>query len=113
MVPNKSNPLKVDDSAPSLSSLLVMDFFVTLAASTMLGDAFFHILPNVLGLHDHAVTEGHDDHDDHEDEEEFFMALKKLSVVLAVMYGMWIMESAMKIIGVGGHSHRKGQFTLG
>jgi hypothetical protein len=97
---------KVEDSAPKLSNLLVMDFFVTLAASTLLGDAFFHILPSVLGLHDH---EDHEDYADHDDE-AFFSALKKLSVVLAVIYGMWIMESTMKIVGIGGHSHRKGQF---
>jgi hypothetical protein len=92
-----------------------MDFFVTLAASTMLGDAFFHILPSVLGLHDHEDHDDHDhddpdhDHDDHDDE-EFFTALKKLSVVLSIIYAMWIMESTMQIIGVGGHSHRKGKF---
>ena len=39
----------------------ILDIFVSLAASTMLGDAFFHILPQVLGIHDHD----HDDHDDH------------------------------------------------
>ena len=29
---------------------LLGDFFISLAVSTMLGDAFFHILPEMLGL---------------------------------------------------------------
>ena len=64
------------------------DFFVSLAASTMLGDAFFHILPQVLGIHNHAHGDeeddhghshdhfdgnGTDNHDDHGDEHEEFM----------------------------------------
>ena len=28
------------------------DFFVSLAISTMMGDAMFHILPEMLGLHE-------------------------------------------------------------
>ena len=43
----------------------LVDFFITLAASTMLGDAFFHILPRVLKIHVHSLTgDSHDDHDD-------------------------------------------------
>ena len=46
----------------------VTDFFITLAASTMLGDAFFHILPRVLGIHDHALD---DDHENHRSDQSF------------------------------------------
>ena len=57
----------------------------------MLGDAFFHILPQVLGIHNHAHGEEEDDHghshdhfdgngtdshDDHGDEHEEFMEVR-------------------------------------
>ena len=45
---------------------LITDFFIGLAVSTMTGDAFFHILPHMLGMHGHA----HDDHHDHDHEPE-------------------------------------------
>ena len=37
--------------------MLLTDFFIALAVSTMVGDAFFHILPHMLGLHSHDHEE--------------------------------------------------------
>ena len=86
----------------------------------MLGDAFMHILPAVLGLHSHdePVEEEEDGHS-HEHREEhghshdeepveepdlYMEAIKKLSVVVGIIYFFWIFEQTMSIIGHG-HSH--------
>ncbi|CAG5102205.1 Oidioi.mRNA.OKI2018_I69.chr1.g190.t1.cds [Oikopleura dioica] len=41
----------------------IYDFFIALGVSTMLGDAFLHILPAVLGLHSHDDGEAHAEED--------------------------------------------------
>ena len=40
----------------------------------MTGDAFFHILPHMLGMHGHA----HDDHHDHDHEPEARIQIQEL-----------------------------------
>ena len=93
----------------------------------MLGDAFLHILPAVLGLHSHdePAAEEEDDHghshehrtdpDDHghshdaesdlvEEPDLYMEAIKKLSVVVGIIYFFWIFEQTMSIMGHG-HSH--------
>ena len=88
----------------------IFDFFITLAASTMLGDAFFHILPKVLGLHGHGAgdddghEDGHDDVDDHDDS-EYFNALGKIGVIISVMYAFWVFETLVCLLGGAEHSH--------
>jgi zinc transporter ZupT len=88
----------------------------------MLGDAFLHILPAVLGLHSHdEPAEGEEDHghehrtdpDDHghshdaepvEEPDLYMEAIKKLSVVVGIIYFFWIFEQTMSMMGHG-HSH--------
>ena len=41
----------------------------------MTGDAFFHILPHMLGMHGHA----HDDHHDHDHEPEVRSQIRQLN----------------------------------
>jgi len=83
----------------------VTDFFITLAASTMLGDAFFHILPRVLGLHDHAPNDNHDTHTDDNGHDEFMNAIGKIAVVISVMYGFWVFETLVCLLGKANHAH--------
>ena len=90
----------------------IFDFFITLAASTMLGDAFFHILPKVLGLHVHAVGDDHDhdhDHDEHDehddhDDSEYMDALGKIGVIMSVMYAFWAFETLVCLLGGDKHT---------
>ena len=93
--------------------LFVGDVFLGLAVSTMLGDSILHILPAVLGLHNHD-EEKHDDHGSHEDhsdsghdDTEYYMVVGKLGTLVGAMYLFWIIESFMTILGRG-HSHSHG-----
>ena len=97
--------------------MLVTDFFIALAVSTMVGDAFFHILPHMLGLHGHTHEPHHDseegglfdDHDDEhseEDESDFAIMTAKIGTLVGSMYVMWLIGALMQLIGNGhGHSH--------
>ena len=91
--------------------ILVSDFFVALGISTMLGDAFFHIIPHMLGLHDDH--DHHDDEighfvvrsDDHDDNDENIITAK-IATLVGSMYAMWLIGSILKLNGKkGGHSH--------
>ena len=101
--------------------MLLTDFFIALAVSTMVGDAFFHILPHMLGLHshDHGDHDDHEDHDhahyeepiddhdhDHDEEVDFALITAKIGVLVGSMYAMWLIGALMRLNGVGhGHSH--------
>jgi zinc transporter ZupT len=77
--------------------------FLALGVSTMLGDAFLHILPAVLGLHSH--DEPADEGEEPVEEPDLYMeAIKKLSVVVGIIYFFWIFEQTMSMMGHG-HSH--------
>ena len=50
------------------------------------------------------IKNGVDDHDDHDahdlhDDEEFMNALKKIAVVVGVMYAFWVFETLVCLIG--------------
>ena len=98
--------------------MLVTDFFIALAVSTMVGDAFFHILPHMLGLHGHSHEEPHhdsdegnlfEDHDDEhsdDDEDDFAIMTAKIGTLVGSMYVMWLIGALMQLTGNGhGHSH--------
>lgn len=93
--------------------LFVGDVFLGLAVSTMLGDSILHILPAVLGLHNHdeEVHEDHGSQEDHSDsghdDTEYYMVVSKLGTLVGAMYLFWIIESFMTILGRG-HSHSHG-----
>ncbi|EYC14395.1 hypothetical protein Y032_0040g181 [Ancylostoma ceylanicum] len=42
-----------------------MHFFVAMAVATLSSDAILHIIPQLLGAHDHDLAHGHHDHDHH------------------------------------------------
>lgn len=89
---------------------LVSDFFVALGISTMLGDAFWHIIPHMLGLHDdHDADEDFDTTFDaaegHDDNDELIM-IGKIGTLVASMYVMWFIGTMLKMTGYSaGHSH--------
>lgn len=101
---------------------LLSNVILALGVSTMLGDAFLHILPAVLGLHSHDEPDvEEEDHahehrnepDDHghshdaepvEEPDLYMEAIKKLSVVVGIIYFFWIFEQIMSMMGHG-HSH--------
>jgi len=108
------------------SRTVVTDLFMGLAVSTMLGDAFFHIMPHMLGLHAHSHDHDHDEeehdhahdpvrnlydvhedeHDHEEEEEDMALVVGKIGVLVGSMYAMWLISSLMRLSGVGhGHSH--------
>ena len=103
--------------------ILLTDFFIALAVSTMVGDAFFHILPHMLGLHshdhgdedDHAdhdhYEEPHEDHDHEEEEVDFMLITAKIGVLVGSMYAMWLIGALMRLNGVGSHGHSHGHIT--
>lgn len=95
------------EKSSSIQNHYIFDFFITLAASTMLGDAFFHILPTVLGLHGHGDSDSHSDHDDHDDS-AYMKVIGKIGVIVGVMYGFWVFESLVSLLGRGGHGHSHG-----
>jgi len=99
----------------------------------MTGDAFFHILPHMLGMHGHAHDDHHDhdhepeagndlfmvgftdyadpdhDYDDHDhgdEDEDFGIIVAKIGTLVGSMYAMWLIGSLMRLSGNGhGHSH--------
>jgi len=104
-------------------NVLITDFFVSLAVSSMLGDAFFHVIPHLLGMHSHG---GHDEHHE-ETHEEMNMTLKhneehqghdhyehdeekeqevliKIGTIVFTMYAMWFISTLMKLSGKS-HDH--------
>ena len=108
--------------ARTMQNILVNDFFVSLAVSTMLGDAFFHILPHMLGLHSHdghAHGIDHSEHDEREDqlgngtkselhneeeEGENFESMIQIGTIVGSIYTMWFISVLMRITGTG-HAH--------
>jgi len=108
--------------ARTMQNILVNDFFVSLAVSTMLGDAFFHILPHMLGLHSHdghAHGIDHLEHDEREDqvgngtksemhneeeEGENFESMIQIGTIVGSIYTMWFISVLMRITGTG-HAH--------
>ena len=93
---------------------LVSDFFVALGISTMLGDAFFHIIPHMLGLHDHHEHHDADQDfdksdttfDEHDDEADELIMIGKIGTLVGSMYAMWFIGALLKMTGKStGHSH--------
>ena len=75
----------------------------------MLGDAFFHVIPHLLGMHSHGghdyekfnmTLEHHDEHEGHEEQE----LLIKIGTIVVTMYGMWFISTLMKLSGKS-HDH--------
>ena len=89
----------------------------------MLGDAFFHVIPHLLGMHSHgghhdgeghghsmegheemnATMEHHEEHHGHDEEKEQEV-LVKIGTIVATMYGMWFISTLMKLSGKS-HDH--------
>lgn len=98
-----------------MQNVLVNDFFVSLAVSTMLGDAFFHILPHMLGLHSHDghahgidhATNGSSEEIAHEEEghhEESFESMIQIGTIVGSMHVMWFISVLMRLTRTG-HAH--------
>ena len=89
----------------------------------MLGDAFFHVIPHLLGMHSHgghhdgeshghsmegheemnATMEHHEEHHGHDEEKEQEVLIK-IGTIVATMYGMWFVSTLMKLSGKS-HDH--------
>ena len=94
---------------------IIGDYFLGLVVSIMLGDSLLHIMPEVLGLHDH--DHDHDDHehdDDVHDDSEYYLVIAKMGTTLGTVYLFWFIQSLMSLTGCGhshdhGHSHGHGE----
>ncbi|XP_071498748.1 zinc transporter ZIP12-like [Diadema antillarum] len=81
----------------------VMQTFIALSVSTMSGDALLHLVPEALGLHNHAEELAHaHDHGGHESAEELenqnMDTLYKMSTVVGAIYFLFLFETAMNAL---------------
>ena len=73
----------------------------------MIGDAFFHILPHMLGLHGHSHDldeEEIENHEDHHEENDFAILTGKIGTLVGSMYAMWLIGAILQLTG-NGHNH--------
>lgn len=87
----------------------IMMGFIGLSFGTMTGDAFLHLIPQVLGLHSHDAehgSEGHSHSHDHDSLVPEYM-WKQLGLIGA-LYGLFIFEALSNIFSgekSDGHGH--------
>ena len=72
--------------------------FRALSASTMLGDAFLHLIPQALALHDHGSGGGSDADDDHDHDHDHDSStievenyVLKQVVVICALYAFYLL----------------------
>nr|CAB3266265.1 zinc transporter ZIP12 [Phallusia mammillata] len=88
---------------PALSTpwfKLGMQFFIALGVGTLSGDAILHIIPEIVGLHNHGAGDAHD----HENEDRSYTW--KLLVVIAGIWFLFIFENLIKLILGKRHTHQ-------
>jgi len=93
----------------------IFDAFLSLASSTMLGDAFFHTLPVVLGLHSHDHTEDHKEGSEivNDEHKEYVRNLGKIAVIIGTLLSFWAFETVLNVMGFKeGHSHAHGNNSV-
>ncbi|XP_077524877.1 zinc transporter ZIP6-like [Amblyomma americanum] len=87
----------------------IMMGFIGLSFGTMTGDAFLHLIPQVLGLHSHDEGHGEGGHSHSHDHESLVPEYmwKQLGLIGAI-YGLFIFEALSAIFGgeeSDGHGH--------
>ena len=71
----------------------------------MVGDAFFHILPHMLGLHGHSHDLDEEiEHEEHHEENDFAILTGKIGTLVGSMYAMWLIGAILQLTG-NGHNH--------
>lgn len=102
----------------------IINLLIGLAFGSMAGDALFHLLPTVLGIHSHSHSEEggageddhHHDHDHrHEEKEPTLDYMNLMIAILATIYALFLFEIVSNYFaskgGGGGHSHSHQQPT--
>lgn len=90
----------------------MINLLIGLAFGSMAGDALFHLLPTVLGIHSHSSSSDDHNHDHDHQHEEKSPALDHMNLMIAILatiYALFLFEIVSHFFankrGGGGHGH--------
>ncbi|KAJ3214775.1 hypothetical protein HDU67_001220 [Dinochytrium kinnereticum] len=83
--------------SPFMADLL-LSLFIALGAGTLIADALLHLIPQILGLHSHAIGEEHDHDHGSIDFIKDFPYIWSMSLVMLGLYIFWSAEQILNYI---------------
>ncbi|CAF0781891.1 unnamed protein product [Adineta steineri] len=86
----------------------VLDLFTAIAVGTLFGDAMFHLIPFVMGRHQHNLNDHHHHHHDHDhDHSSFSIPDYQWKILLAVfiLYLFYLLEVFLHWFAHYKHDH--------
>eukprot|EP00756_Hemistasia_phaeocysticola_P025965 Hpha_TRINITY_DN16034_c0_g1::TRINITY_DN16034_c0_g1_i2::g.121098::m.121098/K14718/SLC39A12, ZIP12; solute carrier family 39 (zinc transporter), member 12 len=86
---------------------VVLEGLLAFSVGAMLGDSFFHAMPELLGLHSHGGGDSHESHAGHSDEEplEQSMIRARMALVMGTVACFYIIDALIRAFFGPGHLH--------